>query len=693
MYTKDALYKMKLVVYFYIMKILIITCKWIFFLCVIAFGLKSLKEPDIWWMLRTGEWIVNYGEVISKDFFSFTFYGTEWINVKWLFEVILFKVQQIGGAEFTAIIQCIVYALTFWIIEKRSNILITSLDVNLNYKLITILVGVLTLLGIEYRMIGRPEMMSHLMMVAFLFLIEKYRREKSNCILLLIPLQMLWTNIHEAYGIGLVILIVTIVGEFMDSIFHKRNIDTRFIAVCILSILAISINPKGIQMIVHPLEIFGQVDQNKYTIELVGFNDALFWRKEAFLLLLFFILGIHAWWIKSSELGNSIFMRIRSSGFTWLILFCLFFYLGFTAYRNIPFFLLYTAPIITWYFSYLFQDFKDQILKNSVIILAIFLCVFYCGIVTDTYYKIADRSEHYGLTVDGNNNPIGVADFVSKLELKGNAFSDYLTSSYLLWGLRPNFQTYIDLRDLDVFSKPFFENYLKISSDGDLFAVEDKKYDFSYAIVYAAQFEAVHHYLDRNKNWEMVYADPVAVLYLKRTPENVPIIDSLFSVQVGTVFRAPPPPQMSEIARSITLLFNPFYTNEYFDQKIDYDFIGSSFFDRIRDYNAALYQCKASIKKRGEHQYNLELLGKIYIDFSQVVSDENAINNLLSNAKETYTKLITMFPNVSSGYKGLGMYYSIIGNYQEALTFFKRSNEIDFDAEVDTYISQIEQSM
>ena len=57
---------------------------------------------------------------------------------------------------------------------------------------------------------------------------------------------------------------------------------------------------------------------------------------------------------------------------------------------------------------------------------------------------------------------------------------------------------------------------------------------------------------------------------------------------------------------------------------------------------------------------------------------------------KTYFKLIKRFPNVASGYKGLGMYFSIIGDYQKALTNFRKSNDIEYNLEVETYISQIE---
>jgi hypothetical protein len=78
------------------------------FLCAliaVAFSIKTLYEADIWWMLRTGRWIVDNGYVPQQDVFSYTFSGAEWINVKWLYEVLIYGLQQVGGAPFILILQ------------------------------------------------------------------------------------------------------------------------------------------------------------------------------------------------------------------------------------------------------------------------------------------------------------------------------------------------------------------------------------------------------------------------------------------------------------------------------------------------------------------------------------------------------------------------------------------------------------
>src|SRR4029079_17464904 len=81
------------------------------YLVAIAVSIKSFREPDLWWQIRTGEWIVQHHEVPKQDVFSYTMKGTEWINVKWGFEVIAAFIADHLGPESVFILQAIVNCL------------------------------------------------------------------------------------------------------------------------------------------------------------------------------------------------------------------------------------------------------------------------------------------------------------------------------------------------------------------------------------------------------------------------------------------------------------------------------------------------------------------------------------------------------------------------------------------------------
>jgi len=59
---------------------------------ILLFGLLAMTarpalDPDLWWHLRTGQWIVETGTVPHTDPFSFTRAGQPWVSHEWLSEV------------------------------------------------------------------------------------------------------------------------------------------------------------------------------------------------------------------------------------------------------------------------------------------------------------------------------------------------------------------------------------------------------------------------------------------------------------------------------------------------------------------------------------------------------------------------------------------------------------------------------
>jgi len=52
----------------------------ILFLGLLAMTARTATDPDLWWHLRTGQWIVENGHVPHTDPFSFTRGGSPWVS-------------------------------------------------------------------------------------------------------------------------------------------------------------------------------------------------------------------------------------------------------------------------------------------------------------------------------------------------------------------------------------------------------------------------------------------------------------------------------------------------------------------------------------------------------------------------------------------------------------------------------------
>ena len=53
-------------------------------------GLSRIRaNPDIWWHLRTGQWIVSHGSVPTTDPFSSHGSDSAWVAYSWLFDLLV----------------------------------------------------------------------------------------------------------------------------------------------------------------------------------------------------------------------------------------------------------------------------------------------------------------------------------------------------------------------------------------------------------------------------------------------------------------------------------------------------------------------------------------------------------------------------------------------------------------------------
>jgi hypothetical protein len=93
------------------------------FLLAIAFSLKQLVEPDLWWQLRTGEWILQTGDIPRSDAFSFTYPSAPWQNIKWGYELLIAGLSRTLGVEMILMLQVICSCLLVYLLPKLTRTL------------------------------------------------------------------------------------------------------------------------------------------------------------------------------------------------------------------------------------------------------------------------------------------------------------------------------------------------------------------------------------------------------------------------------------------------------------------------------------------------------------------------------------------------------------------------------------------
>ncbi len=652
----------------------------LFYLTAIAISIKSFREPDLWWQIRTGEWIIQHHEVPKVDVFSYTMNGIEWINIKWGFEVAAAFVADHFGAESVFILQAIVNCLLMFFLLKLSKLFFRQkfsddeLKNNSAYLFSGVIAFLLVMIASEYRMIGRPEMISHLITIVFLYLLEKNRQIPSKQIYLLIPLQMLWANLHEAFGIGIVILIIYTISAWLEKFLskEKKSNAVKMSLITLGAIVSVIINPYGIKLLTRPFNIMSQVYSNKYTTELLGFTSHEWWKKEAYLCIIISLVSIITIVnLKKSEKSKSsnLSKLISKLNTPYLISIFAFLYLGLTAYRNLIFLSLICFPVFHYsLFAGVRKWFEksNAMSKFSAPVAVILLVLFYVSIVSNQYYKLTNSRDRFGLEVLSVNNPTGAADYILQNNLKSKkCFSDYLTSSYLMWKLQPDFKTYIDLRDLDVFPPEFFNHFLQaVNSPLDFIRLDSAEH-FDYAVLFRPQFDQLHSYLYNDSVYALKYVDAVAAVYEKTdTFTRNDIFSPCKPVKAGT------------FATTINKVLNPFYSS-YNYSSVENGFIAANYFLNVNRFELAKQRADALIANNKTSYKGHELEGQIYYRTSLEDTSTASKNHFLVLAEESYLQSLRENKNYAQSFLGLGVVHYTQQNYTAAISDFKKSLAID----------------
>ena len=167
---------------------------------LMSLGGKSLSDPDMWWHLRTGEWILQHHALPRTDTFSWTNAGKPWPAYSWLYELITIKLFQWFGLPgilgyAAAMLLCITAAVRRLIRNVQADFPISALCT------------LLACLSFSSIFTPRPWLFSILFFTLELDILLRARATGRTRYLVWLPILFaLWSNIHIQFIDGLIVL-------------------------------------------------------------------------------------------------------------------------------------------------------------------------------------------------------------------------------------------------------------------------------------------------------------------------------------------------------------------------------------------------------------------------------------------------------------------------------------------------------
>jgi hypothetical protein len=161
-------------------------------------GDRLLIDPDTQWQITVGQWILDHRAVPETDVYSFTMRGESWISTQWLAQVVYAKIYAWFGWSGPVVLAAAASAATFVLLAR-------SLSRHLSDSATLVFVCVALALTAPH-LLARPHVLALPVMVAWIGGLIAAADEHRAPSFWLLPLMVLWANLHGGFVFGLVMI-------------------------------------------------------------------------------------------------------------------------------------------------------------------------------------------------------------------------------------------------------------------------------------------------------------------------------------------------------------------------------------------------------------------------------------------------------------------------------------------------------
>jgi len=294
---------------------------------------------------------------------------------------------------------------------------------------------------------------------------------------------------------------------------------------------------------------FAAVFINPYFSEGVLFPFYLFTRLQKGNIFQLNILELQSPWGMTDILQTELYIYYSVSVLAFLLLFITlnhrkfhefalmsaFFYLSFSAFRNIPLFMIYAFFVISISISDLIRE-KNIFSKGnsvtkfskalSIIIITVSILTG-LRVITDAYYIPYGSEIKFGTGVDKLALPDKASDFINENTPDGKIFNNLESGGWLEW--KTGRKVYIDGR-LEVIREDFYKEYLSTINNAALNS-ELKKYTPELIVNSILNFNWTNQ-LSQIREYSLSYWDGISAVYKLQEPSDTL---SAFSFKSGLI--------------------------------------------------------------------------------------------------------------------------------------------------------------
>lgn len=455
------------------------------------------SDPDTWWHLNAGRWMVEHGELLRVDQFSYTRLGEPYPAPGWPVQILLYLVYLAGGIGGLNLLTGLVFTLTFYFVSK-------VLSGNEMLKASALILGAAVS---SLHASARPALFTLLFSAIFLWVLEDYRWSRANRLKLLPPLMVAWANSHGlaliGFGlVGLYALGMTKVEKRGTKLALASLPKNLYILIPFL-LLAACINPYGPVLLFYPLQaasVHWEAAQHIQEWQSPDFHRSFV---QPFIWLLLLTLAMVG--ANRKRLALTDFLLVAS-----------FAYLGLYSARNVALFGLAAPIVLTRSASPLAEAWarlspkripSPKPLLRRVLIYLILAALTLVGMAR-VVQMLPNQANLVELKNAGMIAPTGALEYLKVGQPAGRLFNSYNWGGYLQWAL-PEYPLFVDGR-ADLFQDEIISQWFQVALVQEGWQQVLDRWDVRLVLI-----ERTWPVAEALKlaSWQLIYQDEFSVIF------------------------------------------------------------------------------------------------------------------------------------------------------------------------------------
>jgi len=469
---------------------------------IAALFVGAVQDPDFWWHIRIGRWMVENGRLPSTDIFTYTVPNHVWTDHEYLTEILMWLIYSSTGAIGIGIFFGLITYAGFYLMYRQVR------------REPFVMVGVGLALG---AVAGAPIWGPRAQMITFaltcleLYWLQGYLSGRSRALQLIPLLMALWANLHGGWVIGFVWLGVAFMAELIGWAWNPSNpahrAHVRFLAIITAaSAVAVLATPHGFSLYLYPFQTVASAAQEKLIVEWFSPDFHQPFLRPFELMVFLLIVGFA---LRRPSLYDVLLSLVALA-------------LAQQSVRNVALFVAATTPVLIRSYSEYWKEisaargWKLRLPTRRIFALITALALLVVTLAT-TVHIVNEISPSHQKSLTASNYPGGAADWLAAHpEVGTKMYNQYGWGGYLDYRLypQPNRRVFI-FGEAALMGDDLLNDYEDIQTLRSNWRTLLDKYGVDYVVYNRG--EALANVLVTDPGWKIVYQDSVAVIYVRAT--------------------------------------------------------------------------------------------------------------------------------------------------------------------------------